>query len=73
MNLLAYGLPDACRQLGNIGRTKLYALLQSGELKAIKVGRRTVITHQALHDYLNTRPCLRLNRQAAKSQNGGEV
>jgi len=58
MNQLAYGLPGARRQLGDIGRTKLYAAIKSGELKAIKVGRRTLITHQALQDYLDTRPCL---------------
>jgi excisionase family DNA binding protein len=53
---LAYALQEARRQLGDIGRTTLYDLIKSGELKAVKVGRRTLITHEALQEYLKAKP-----------------
>jgi len=42
---------DAIRMTG-IGRTKLYALIGSGEIKALKVGRCTLITVESLRELL---------------------
>ncbi len=36
------GIEDTCKALG-VGRTSVYALLTSGELKSIKIGRRTLV------------------------------
>lgn len=75
MDQLAYGLPEACRLLG-LGRTTLYAAIKSGELKALKAGRRTLITHQALQQYLGARPDLRTGinsaRESHSRSSGGE-
>jgi len=39
---------DAARMIG-VGRTKLYELISSGELEAIKIGKATRITMVSLH------------------------
>lgn len=45
--------PDqAARQL-SIGRTKLYSLIKSGEIRALKCGRRTIITIDEINRFLN--------------------
>ena len=33
--------------LGGISRTRVYSLVNSGDLKAIKMGRRTLITRES--------------------------
>ena len=40
---------DAARMIG-IGRTKLYELISSGELEAVKIGKATRITTASLYD-----------------------
>ena len=42
--------------LGGIGNTTLYALIASGDLEAIKVGRRTFLTVQSLEAFVQSRP-----------------
>jgi excisionase family DNA binding protein len=54
-NQLAYNLTEACR-VSRIGRTTLYAAIHTGELRARKVGRRTVVLHQDLVDWLDSCP-----------------
>lgn len=44
---LAHAIPDACRRIG-IGRTKLYQLLEAGEIRAIKIGKKTLIPDSEL-------------------------
>lgn len=53
MEQLAYDEHGACEQLGNIGRTKLYELTGSGEIRAVKIGRRTIWPAQSLQEYLD--------------------
>lgn len=48
---LAYRIPDAVRVSG-IGRTKLYQLIASGELRAIRVGGRRLILADSLRELL---------------------
>lgn len=44
---IAYRMEDAVRVSG-IGRTKLYSLVKSGELRVTKVGKRTLVPRSEL-------------------------
>lgn len=48
---LAYSVSETIRIL-SIGRTKLYALIASGELRPIKIGRKTLISHKEIENFL---------------------
>lgn len=50
-----HSVEDARQQL-NCGRTKFYELLKSGELEARKIGRRTLITDEALGRFITSLP-----------------
>jgi excisionase family DNA binding protein len=52
---IAVRIPEACRLTG-IGRSKLYELIQAGEIGTIKVGRMTLVPVNGLRDFL-TRCC----------------
>lgn len=52
---LAYSIEDIVK-LGLLGRYKIHALTKSGALKCRKVGRRTIILHEDLADYLKNCP-----------------
>jgi excisionase family DNA binding protein len=54
---LAYSVPEACA-VGGIGRTALYKAIQSGELRAVKRGRRTLILAGDLRYWLANLPSL---------------
>jgi excisionase family DNA binding protein len=51
----AFSVPEVMVQLG-INRDKIYGLIRSGQLKARKIGRRTVVTSTDLQDFLQTLP-----------------
>lgn len=42
----------ARRALGGIGKTKLYELIASGELKKVKIGGRTLVTRESIEDLI---------------------
>jgi excisionase family DNA binding protein len=46
---------ESC-QAASIGRTNLYKLINSGMIKAVKVGRKTLIPRSALTEWFNTLP-----------------
>lgn len=48
---------EAARMLG-LGRTKLYELIGSGEITAIKLGKATRITTESLRDFVRRQRCL---------------
>jgi excisionase family DNA binding protein len=54
-NRLAYTIDEAVHASG-IGRTKMYALIRSGDLDARKLGRRTLIPAEALRSLLQRLP-----------------
>lgn len=45
---IAVSVIQAARYL-NLGRTKIYELIRSGDLKALKIGRRTLISMASIH------------------------
>lgn len=52
---VAYPLPEFLKQFG-IGRTKAYQEINSGRLKAVKVGKRTLITAADAQTWLDGLP-----------------
>jgi excisionase family DNA binding protein len=52
---LAFGIAEACA-IARIGRTTLYAAIRGGELRARKIGKRTLILQQDFLEWLNSRP-----------------
>lgn len=45
-------LPEACRVLGDIGRTTIYELVNHGEICKVNVGSRSFITADSLAAYV---------------------
>jgi excisionase family DNA binding protein len=45
-------IPAACAAMGGIGRSALYGLLSSGDLRSVKVGRRRLIPSAAIREYV---------------------
>ena len=54
---LADSPKEAAENLG-IGLTKLYQEIAAGRLKALKAGKRTLITSQAQSDWINNLPII---------------
>lgn len=50
----------ACR----IGRTRLYELIGTGEIRAIKQGRRTLVKVQDLQRFIETLPAMKLKSKS---------
>ena len=48
---LLLSIPDAAEQLG-IGRSALYELLSRGEIEHVRIGRRRLISREALHRFV---------------------
>jgi excisionase family DNA binding protein len=53
MQPVSYSIKEAARSIG-IGRTKLYELIHKGELVAIKIGRRTLVTTASIEALVNS-------------------
>ena len=43
-----YSIPETGRRLGDIGRSKVYSLVNSKRLKLVKIGRRSAITQESV-------------------------
>lgn len=54
MHPLGYGVKEAAKLLG-ISRSSIYALMKSGLLKAVRIGRRTLFTEEELRGLLVNR------------------
>jgi excisionase family DNA binding protein len=55
MKPLSISIDEARRQTG-IGRTRIFAEIKAGNLRAHKIGRRTVIILDDLHAWLQSSP-----------------
>jgi excisionase family DNA binding protein len=64
----AFSIPEFCRRYG-IGRTNAYQEITAGRLRAVKVGRRTLITQVAAEAWLASLP--EMNTQVARLRSGG--
>jgi len=53
MEPLLLGIPEVKRLCG-IGRTTIYERLRSGDLVAVKCGRRTLITSESVHAFVES-------------------
>jgi excisionase family DNA binding protein len=45
--------PDNAGAILDVGRTTIYALIQSGDLKSVKIGRSRRIPAASLQEYIN--------------------
>jgi excisionase family DNA binding protein len=52
--------PDAGKALVGLGRTKVFELIASGELRTVKIGRRRFVPVSAVEEYV-----ARLEQQGA--------
>lgn len=48
-------IPEACAMI-RVGRTKLYQLLNEGEIKAVKIGKKTLIPGSDLQKWQDSLP-----------------
>ena len=46
-------LEEASQQLGGLSRTKLFELMREGQLKPVKIGRRTFLTLDVLRRFVS--------------------
>lgn len=48
---LAYSIKDACK-LSSLGKTRLYELIDAGDLQVTRIGRRTLVRGDSLRKLL---------------------
>jgi excisionase family DNA binding protein len=68
---LAYSISEACRLL-SVGRTTIYRAIKSGQLKTCKIGRRTLVTAEALQLWLGNLPSALGNFASDDNNQGGD-
>ena len=50
-----YTIDEFC-QKANIGKTKAYEYLKNGQIKAVKMGNKTLIPASSIDDWINSLP-----------------
>jgi hypothetical protein len=52
---LTHSIPDVCAA-GNFGRTTAFGFIKTGALRAVKIGRRTVVLDEDFRAFLKSLP-----------------
>jgi excisionase family DNA binding protein len=68
---LAHSIPEAC-SIACVGRTALYEAIQSGALRAVKRGRRTLILDDDLRRWVQSLPSITTKSIQAKREQGND-
>ena len=71
MSDVRFANPKRTYEITGIGVTRIYELLGSGELRALKVGRRTLVDVQHALEWIQKHPPARINygkKQQASSE-----
>jgi hypothetical protein len=67
-SVLVHSIPEACL-IACAGRTALYAAIRTGELRAVKRGRRTLVLDDDLRRWVQSLPSVAT--QPATQERGG--
>lgn len=49
---LLHDVETTCRVLGGIGRSKLFELIKAGEIRAVKIGKRTFVAQAEIERFV---------------------
>ena len=55
---LAYSIKETCDLLG-LGKTRVYQIINSGDLKVKRIGRRTLVLADSLHSLITSDDAVR--------------
>ena len=69
MNTLAYTIAEACTAT-RTGKTVLYEAIKTGELRAVKRGRRTLVLPPDLKEWIEKLPTIQRQRQNKEARRG---
>ena len=71
MNTLAYTIAEACT-VTRTGKTALYEAINTGELRAVKRGRRTLVLPDDLKDWTEKLPAIERQLQHKEARRGAD-